>query len=86
MNQMLESVAIWMMAPAIAALTVGGSTVPERVAAVEPVSVVIHVAQNKTNNTSGFLTFTHHNGDENRNQMDADSRAVKRNCGHGKCV
>jgi hypothetical protein len=52
-NQMLESVAIWMMAPAIAALTVGGSTVPERVAAVEPVSVVIHVAQNKTSNTSG---------------------------------
>jgi hypothetical protein len=49
---MLESVAIWMMAPAIAALTVGGSTVPERVAEVEPVSVVIHVAQNKTNNTS----------------------------------
>ena len=41
MNQMLESVAIWMMAPVIAALTVGGSTVPEKVAAVEPVSVVM---------------------------------------------
>jgi hypothetical protein len=57
---MLESVAIWMMAPAIAALTVGGSTVPERVAAVEPVSVVNRAAQTKQDEQ--------HNGDQNRNQ------------------